>query len=140
MQQGTQPTQTVRPAGRVLIVDDSRLFRAALATVLDRKGYDVALADNAGDALAALPGADVIVFDLELPGLDGTRLLAALSRANRLRRRAVIALAGSTDAAVIARLRALGVQQVLVKPLVGVNEVCRAVMAAMPPLPRPLAA
>ena len=142
-----QPTGSDRAAPaapRVWIVDDSRLFRAAVAGTLERKGFDVVVADGGPDALALLPGADVVLFDTELPGLDGSRLLTALSRDGRLHGRAVVAMTGSTDPAVIDRLRGLGAQQVLVKSFHGVDAACRAVEYALPlappQTPRPVAA
>jgi CheY-like chemotaxis protein len=152
--QGTQSTPapdcrgtaagTVQPA-RVLVVDENRLFRTAVAVMLEKQGYEVTVADDGAEALAALPAADVVLFDLDLTGFDGTRLLAALSREVRegqVRRRVVVALTEESDPTVHARLRALGVQQILLKPQADANAACRAVSAALPPGPgsQPVAA
>jgi len=128
---------------RVLVVDASPAFRAAVATDLEKQGYDVVVADGERDALALLPGAAAVIFDLELPGIDGTRLLAALTREQQRRHRPLVALAGSRSTAVITRLREMGVQQVLVKPFIGPAEVARAIACALPIVPvtpRPVAA
>ena len=128
---------------RVLIVDATPDFRAAVAADLQRQGYDVVVADGERDALSLLPGAEAVIFDLELPGIDGTRLLAALSREQERRHRPLVALAGSRSPAVITRLRKMGIQQVLVKPFIGPIEVVRAITCALPIVPvtpRPVAA
>jgi len=132
---------TQRP--RVLVVDSTPAFRAAVASELEKRGYDVVVADGERDALALLPGAGAVIFDLELPGIDGTRLLAALTREQQRRHRPLVALAGSRSTAVITRLREMGVQQILVKPFIGPAEVVRAIACALPIVPvtpRPVAA
>ena len=148
--QGMQPTAdrdgpdagraAAAGATRVLVVDENPLFRTAVAGTLEGQGYDVTVAGDGGEALAALPAADAVLFDLDLTGFDGTRLLAALSREGRLRRRAVVAVTADADPTVHARLRALGVQQILLKPPADAAAACRAVAAALPPTSRPAAA
>jgi CheY-like chemotaxis protein len=135
------PYAAQRP--RVLVVDSTPAFRAAVASELENRGYDVVVADGERDALALLPGAGAVVFDLELPGIDGTRLLAALTREQQRRHRPLVALAGSRSPNVITRLREMGVQQVLVKPFIGPAEVVQAIACALPIVPvtpRPVAA
>jgi len=69
---------------RVLIVDDSRLFRAALAEALaGQDGVTVAGAVESGAAaLEFLRGAaaDVVTLDVEMPGLDGLQTLEAIRK------------------------------------------------------------
>jgi CheY-like chemotaxis protein len=135
--------QMSSPGPRVLIVDASPDFRATVAADLERQGYDVVVADGERDALSLLPGAEAVVLDLELPGIDGTRLLAALAREQKRRYRPLVALAGSRSPAVITRLREMGVQQVLVKPFIQPIDVVRAIACALPIVPvtpRPVAA
>jgi two-component system, OmpR family, KDP operon response regulator KdpE len=58
---------------RVLIVEDERPLRRALAMNLTARGYDVSEADTGTAALSAAAGAehDVILLDLGLPDLSG---------------------------------------------------------------------
>ena len=73
---------TARHLGRVLVVDDDDMIRAACTTALRRDGWDVAAFSDgraALDALTAERGAfDCVVSDVNMPGLDGFQLLAAL--------------------------------------------------------------
>jgi DNA-binding NtrC family response regulator len=64
-------------ADRVLIVDDEQSLRKVLAATLEREGYEVQVAVNGEEALAALDrdGADVVVTDLVMPKMDGLSLL-----------------------------------------------------------------
>ncbi len=59
---------------RVLVVDDSIFFRQLLTTALESEGYKVRAADGAQAALSLLEHDekfDLIVSDLEMPGMDG---------------------------------------------------------------------
>lgn len=61
--------------GRVLVVDDEKALAQMIATYLSRAGYTV---DQAHTGPAALEAArnqhpDVVVLDLGLPGLTGSR-------------------------------------------------------------------
>src|SRR5256886_16621585 len=64
-------------AGRVLVVDDEQSLRKILAATLQREGYEVEVASDGEEALAALDrdGADVVVTDLVMPKMDGLSLL-----------------------------------------------------------------
>ena len=64
-------------ADRVLVVDDEQSLRKVLAATLQREGYEVEVASDGEEALAALDrdGADVVVTDLVMPKMDGLSLL-----------------------------------------------------------------
>ena len=61
---------------RVLVVEDEESYSDALAYLLRKEGYDVAVAATGPDALAEFDrnGADIILLDLMLPGLPGTEV------------------------------------------------------------------
>ncbi|MCG8424828.1 MAG: sigma-54 dependent transcriptional regulator [Proteobacteria bacterium] len=67
---------------RILIVDDEARMAAAIATALERSGYACETATSGQDALAAFDarGADVVVTDRKMPGMDGIELLRAVHR------------------------------------------------------------
>ena len=69
-------------AVRVLIVDDHVSFRALARMVLVADGFDVV--GEAGDGAAAISAArdlrpDVVLLDVQLPGVDGFGVAEALS-------------------------------------------------------------
>ncbi|MFI5084874.1 MAG: response regulator [Actinomycetales bacterium] len=65
---------------RILIVEDEESFSDPLSYLLGKEGYEVAVADNGPDALTAFDraGADLVLLDLQLPGLSGTEVCRQL--------------------------------------------------------------
>ncbi len=61
---------------RVLVVEDEESYSDALAYMLRKEGYEVALASTGPDAIAEFDraGADVVLLDLMLPGMPGTEV------------------------------------------------------------------
>ena len=65
---------------RVLVVEDEESYSDALAYMLGKEGFDVALAATGPDALAEFGrnGADIVLLDVMLPGLPGTEVCRQL--------------------------------------------------------------
>jgi len=64
---------------RILVIEDNANMAFGLKNNLEIEGYAVQLAtDGPGGLVAAESGADVIVLDLMLPGMDGLRVLKTL--------------------------------------------------------------
>jgi two-component system, OmpR family, response regulator RegX3 len=61
---------------RVLVVEDEESYSDALAYMLRKEGYEVAIAADGNAALAEFErhGADIVLLDLMLPGLPGTEV------------------------------------------------------------------
>src|SRR5918994_5871367 len=71
------------PQGHLLFVDDEPALRSLMAERLAERGFEVEQADSGERALQLLEqfAFDVVVTDLRLPGIDGTRVIgAALER------------------------------------------------------------
>ena len=68
---------------RILVIDDDEVMTELLAAVLGIEGHEVSTAGSGESALALLPGHtfDVVLTDLQLPGLHGHALAAALRSA-----------------------------------------------------------
>lgn len=74
-------TTTSEQPLRVLLVDDHRVVREALAAVLRREGFGVV--DEAGTGEDAVRMArssqpDIVLMDVRMPGMDGVHATAAL--------------------------------------------------------------
>lgn len=61
---------------RVLVVEDEESYSDALAYMLRKEGFEVAIANNGNDALVEFDrtGADIVLLDLMLPGIPGTEV------------------------------------------------------------------
>jgi len=68
---------------RILVIDDDEVMTELLAAVLGIEGHEVITAGSGESALALLPGHafDVVLTDLQLPGLRGHALATALRSA-----------------------------------------------------------
>jgi len=67
---------------KILVVDDKEMMRDSVATILGRKGHAVIGAHDGETALAKLAEKKpaVVVTDLQMPGMSGIELLAAIRR------------------------------------------------------------
>lgn len=67
----------------MLVVDDDKAVRESLRRSLEFNGYDVALAGDGAEALAAIAATapDVVVMDVMMPRLDGLEATRALRTA-----------------------------------------------------------
>jgi two-component system response regulator HydG len=68
---------------RILVVDDEVTTREAVAEVLQNEGYEVTLAADGLEAVALLSShqPDLVLADLQMPGLDGAGLLTHVKKA-----------------------------------------------------------
>ena len=76
------PAELTGSPPRLLLCDDSPTERAALAQLLQRQGYEI---DQAADGAAALlliqaRPYDLLLLDLQMPGVDGFEVLAYLQQ------------------------------------------------------------
>lgn len=70
---------------KVLLVDDSSFFRAIVRPMLSMAGYEVTEVTSGADALALRDKGeefDVIISDIEMPGMTGFELAAAVKGEN----------------------------------------------------------
>jgi DNA-binding NarL/FixJ family response regulator len=118
---------------RILLVDDQRLMREGLRTLLELEP-DLRVAGEAGDGQAALEAyaalqPDVVLMDVRMPGMDGVEATRRL-RAQWPGARVIILTTFDEDATVFEGLRA-GAQGYLLKDVSGVElaEAVRAVAA-----------
>jgi DNA-binding NtrC family response regulator len=77
----TTPLQFPDPLGRVLVVDDNPRARQSMADALAAAGHDVLASSSAIEALKLIDkqAYDVIITDLQMPGMDGLAFIRALA-------------------------------------------------------------
>jgi CheY-like chemotaxis protein len=72
-------------SGRVLVVDDDAMSRELLGLLLAAEGYEVEAAESGRAAVALLdqgePAPDLVLADVQMPGMTGSRLASELRRA-----------------------------------------------------------
>jgi two-component system, chemotaxis family, sensor kinase CheA len=102
----------------LLFVDDSNFFRNMLTPVLKAAGYDVTTVAGADEALVLLKKGqrfDVVVSDIEMPGMNGFDLAEAIRADARTARIPIIALSSMTSPAAVERGRQAGFDDFVAK-------------------------
>ena len=96
---------------RVLLIDDSSFFRNLMEPLLSTAGYQVTTADDAAAALElreAGEAFDVIVSDIEMPGMNGFEFAQAVNGDSRWKDTPMVALSSHTSPSDIDRGRDAG--------------------------------
>jgi PAS domain S-box-containing protein len=114
-----RPEQAFR-AAHILIVDDVAVNRELVRTMLEPMGHSFEEADNgAGAVQAAMQEPfDLILMDMQMPGMDGmaaTRAIRASSDHNR--RTPILALTANVLATQVAACHAAGMDGHIAKPI-----------------------
>lgn len=101
---------------RVCIVDDEPGVRELLQLMCESIALDVATYDSAETFLAGCAPSDwdLMVLDIDMPGMSGLELLEALRR--RGLAQPVVMISGGHDEARVARARELGAASFFAKP------------------------
>jgi len=106
---------------RALVVDDSPMTRRLVATTMEQAGFRVALAEDGMQAKGLLENPsfevpDIMVTDLEMPGMDGLRLTHFAKNEPRTRDLPVVILTASTHHRHRVLGRGFGVDAYITKP------------------------
>lgn len=105
-------------ATSVLVVDDEQIIRETLAEFLQSQGFRVATAASGEHALSTIrkTAFDVVICDINLPGLDGLEVLERVSRSNPETFVLLITAYATVDTAVEAFHK--GASDYLMKPII----------------------
>jgi len=96
---------------RILLIDDSPFFRNLLSPLLLVAGYDVTAVESAQNALelcAAGQDFDVIISDIEMPGMNGFEFAETVKNDTRWSNTPLVALSSYATQKDFARGRAVG--------------------------------
>jgi type IV pilus assembly protein PilB len=116
---GAAPASAERGAGIcVLLVEDEDQLRRVMKDLLEREGYTVAEARDGVQALDQVDrlAPDVIILDLNLPGLDGYSVLTQLRSRPATRSIPVVVLTAKGDEDNEVRVFELGASDFITKP------------------------
>jgi CheY-like chemotaxis protein len=103
----------------LLVVDDNEANRDALSRRLAVKGYQVTVAAGGEEALASVAGAvyDLVLLDVEMPGMSGFEVIAALRARWSATELPVIMVTAYGDADTCRRALECGAEGLLPKPI-----------------------
>ena len=114
------PEKTVsQPAlRRVLVVEDQEVNQLLLKQLLDQRGIDHDLAKDgeAAVAMAAQSTYDLVLMDLQLPGMDGLEAARQIRNITGIHQPRIIALTGNATRQDQEASQAAGMDDFLVKP------------------------
>ena len=116
--------------GRMLIVDDELPVRAVLTEFFETRGYAVSTAADGHEALAAFTRErpDVVLLDMQMPGMDGRQVLKRLREADA--DVAVIMVTANEDLGLARETLAVGAFDYVAKPF-DFEHLAKAVSAAV---------
>lgn len=103
---------------KILVIEDDEYSRDALAHLLAAEGYDAQSASDgeSGMAKAHEMQPDVIVLDLNLPGIDGKQVIQMLRNDGPLRDVPILIVTGDEDRAAQSAVE-VGADGYLTKPV-----------------------
>lgn len=104
---------------RVLVVDDHQDLATGLAELLERWGHEARVAFDGPSGIEAARGfqPDLILLDLDLPGMDGYAVAQMLRREPSLSSIEVAAVTGYAHADDRRRARESGIDHYFTKPV-----------------------
>src|ERR1700728_1975778 len=110
------PMNSIRPAGRILVVEDDPSVQKALKRLFETEGYAVEVQANGRSALESFQAAPpaVIILDLRLPKLSGSDLCKEVkAQAPTL---PIVVLSATSDVSDKVLLLELGADDYVTKP------------------------
>lgn len=108
------------PRGRVLVVDDQAANLRVVSALLERQGYEVAVAGD-GEAALAIAEAqvpDLMLLDMMMPGMDGFGVMEEIRLRALLPKVPVVFLTAAQDRALLLRAFEAGAVDYVVKPFI----------------------
>jgi response regulator RpfG family c-di-GMP phosphodiesterase len=102
----------------ILVVDDDPSIRSVLTKLLEEEGHKVWEVENGTEALESIHRSkpDLILLDLNLPGMTGEQVAFALKADDHTRMLPVIVLTGESSSQTHLQLLNIGVEEFLLKP------------------------
>lgn len=104
---------------KVLVIDDNRNTADALKQMLDLLGLSARVAYGSSPAIESLRAGvpDLVLLDINMPGLDGTEILSYLKREPRLAATPVIIITSDDQPETRQRVLKGGALTLLIKPV-----------------------
>lgn len=118
---------------RVIVADDASGMRTYLRSILTGAGYDVTEAVDGGEAFDAIMREpfDLLITDLQMPGMDGYALLSAVSLLPKSRAPVMAVCSAMLDESLVERRPELRLASVLLAKPVQPDDVLKAAEKAL---------
>ena len=103
---------------KILAVDDAQTMRAVVKSVLENEGHQVTSAEDGRQALAIAKDkpVDLVITDLHMPNMDGTRLVHQLRLLDHYKGTPILMLTTEGSEELKKKARNLGASGWLKKP------------------------
>ena len=113
------PRAPISPKQRILVVEDNRINQALFLDVFNRANFSAFAASSGEEAVQAAErgGFDVILMDVQMPGIDGTEATRRIRAMNSSRRIPIVGLTAHSGAVMRKRCLDAGMDLVLHKPV-----------------------
>jgi diguanylate cyclase (GGDEF)-like protein/PAS domain S-box-containing protein len=104
---------------RILIVDDNEMNRDMLARRLERKGYQVAMAEGANQMMELVKNdsPDLVLLDIEMPGINGLEGLRMIRELRSPLELPVIMVTARSQSEDIVKALSMGASDYVTKPI-----------------------
>lgn len=104
---------------KILLVDDSMTMLMSMEGVLKRSGFDIKTATDGNKALALLDSfaPDLVITDLNMPGMNGIELITKMKKHPGMRFKPILMLTTESQESKKAEAKAAGATGWLVKPV-----------------------
>jgi adenylate cyclase len=105
--------------GRLLVVDDNKVNRLLLGRSLEQQGHAVEMAEDGLQALEMLHAKpfDLVLLDIEMPGMDGYQVLEKVTSDLQLRDIPIIITSALEELNSVVRCIEMGAEDYLTKPV-----------------------
>ena len=114
------PQCSEKPSLSILMIEDNAINRMITEQMLTDAGHHVTLAEDGetGREIARATAFDLILMDISMPGMDGIETTQKIRADSGLSSdKPIVALTAYTREQDLARVKAVGVQHILTKPL-----------------------
>lgn len=111
--------QELNRGKKILIIDDSAFIRKHISSLLEIRNYSVTTASNGKDALDILEHQkdfNLVILDLEMPLIDGEKVLREIRKKREFINLPVLVLSGTVDKELISRVLKHGASDYMKKP------------------------
>jgi two-component system chemotaxis response regulator CheY len=128
-----KPVNETSKKVRVIVADDASGMRTYLRSILTGGGYDVVEAVDGGEAFDAImrEAFDLLITDLDMPGMDGFALLSAVSLLPKHRAPVMVVCSAMLDETLAVRRPELRLAAALLAKPVQPDDVLKAAEKAL---------